>query len=313
LKRSGWFALSCVVLILLAGGCGGSGTGSNFNPTPVPQTLFPSNVTAGSDSFTMFVAGTGFLSGSKGVTFAYWNGTPLSSVFNNTTNQLAVQVPASFVATPNTANVTLFNPPPGGGRSSNGVDFTIIQPQPGWPAIASFSPTSAASRGAAFTLTVNGSNFTTNDVVTWNGSFRTTTFVNTNQVTAAITANDIATSGTGSVSVVDSIDPTTASLTLSYAITGGNNPMPVADSISPASTSKGGSDFELTINGSGFVSNSVAEWGGMPLATSFLSGSRLIALVPAGDITSSGSVQITVTTPAPGGGTSTGNVSFTIN
>jgi len=42
-----------------------------------------------------------------------------------------------------------------------------------------------------------------------------------------------------------------------------------------------------------------------------LSGSQLVILIPAADTASSGSAQITVTNPAPGGGTSS-QVSFTV-
>lgn len=69
------------------------------------------------------------------------------------------------------------------------------------PLINSLSPTAAAPGGAAFTLTVVGANFVSGSVVNWNGSPRTTTFVNVTQVTAAITAADIATAGTALVTV----------------------------------------------------------------------------------------------------------------
>ena len=76
---------------------GQNGIGINqppFNATPAITGLFPSNITAGSQGFTLFVAGTGFIADSKGVTFAYWNGSPRSSTLNITTGQLAVTIPA---------------------------------------------------------------------------------------------------------------------------------------------------------------------------------------------------------------------------
>ncbi len=65
------------------------------------------------------------------------------------------------------------------------------------------SPSSAAAGGAAFTLTVNGSGFVSGAVVRWNGANRTTTFVNSIRLTAAIPASDIATPGTAQVTVVN--------------------------------------------------------------------------------------------------------------
>jgi hypothetical protein len=71
------------------------------------------------------------------------------------------------------------------------------------PAIAALTPASMTAGSAAFTLTVNGSNFGSQAVVNWNGAARTTTFVSGNQVTAAIPAADIATAGSAAVTVTN--------------------------------------------------------------------------------------------------------------
>ena len=63
------------------------------------------------------------------------------------------------------------------------------------------SPASAVPGGPAFTLTVNGTGFSSSSVVYWNGSPRTTTFVGSTQLTAAILTSDVATPGTASVTV----------------------------------------------------------------------------------------------------------------
>jgi hypothetical protein len=63
------------------------------------------------------------------------------------------------------------------------------------------SPATANAGKEVFTLTVNGTGFVTSSVVQWNGANRTTTFVSAIQLTAAITASDIATAGTASVTV----------------------------------------------------------------------------------------------------------------
>jgi hypothetical protein len=64
-------------------------------------------------------------------------------------------------------------------------------------------PDTVAPGDPAFTLTVNGTGFVSSSVVNWNGSARTTTFVSGSQVTAAISAGDIAAVGTASVTVVN--------------------------------------------------------------------------------------------------------------
>lgn len=71
------------------------------------------------------------------------------------------------------------------------------------PHLTSLSPASAKAGGAAFTLTVNGSNFTFSSFVRWNGSNRPTAFFNSHQVSAQISASDIASTGTVLVTVVN--------------------------------------------------------------------------------------------------------------
>jgi hypothetical protein len=48
-------------------------------------------------------------------------------------------------------------------------------------------------------LTLTGSNFLPGVAVTWNGSYRTTTIVDTTHVTVAIPASDLAAAGSGSL------------------------------------------------------------------------------------------------------------------
>jgi hypothetical protein len=71
------------------------------------------------------------------------------------------------------------------------------------PTTTSIAPSSASAGGGDFVLTVNGTNFQPGATVTWNGSDRATTFVSSSQVTAMITAADIATAGTATVAVVN--------------------------------------------------------------------------------------------------------------
>ena len=71
------------------------------------------------------------------------------------------------------------------------------------PALSAILPSSATVGEPAFTLTVMGSNFLPGSVIQWNRSSRTTSFVSGTQLTAAITAADIAQGGTASVTVMN--------------------------------------------------------------------------------------------------------------
>jgi len=72
------------------------------------------------------------------------------------------------------------------------------------PAIAAIVPNTANHGDPAFTLTVNGSTFNANAVVNWNGVAQSgTTRPAANQLTVAIPASAIATSGSVTVTVTN--------------------------------------------------------------------------------------------------------------
>ena len=89
----------------------------------------------------------------------------------------------------------------------------------------------------------------------------------------------------------------------------GENPVPfVNQPLVPEAAVPGGPSFTLTVNGTGFVPESVVNWNAAPLATAFVSGSQLTATVPAANLVNSGTASVTVSNPTPGGGVS--NVVF---
>jgi len=71
------------------------------------------------------------------------------------------------------------------------------------PTISSLSPSNATLGGAAFTLTVNGTNLVGTSIVKWNGTALTTSYVSATQITAQVPASDLTTSGTASITVTN--------------------------------------------------------------------------------------------------------------
>jgi hypothetical protein len=62
------------------------------------------------------------------------------------------------------------------------------------------SSITSITHGAGNTLlTLTGSNFAPGVAVTWNGSYRTTTIIDTTHVTVAIPASDLTSAGSGSL------------------------------------------------------------------------------------------------------------------
>ncbi|MEK7832337.1 MAG: IPT/TIG domain-containing protein, partial [Acidobacteriota bacterium] len=153
------------------------------NPVPALTSLDPTNATAGTNGISLTVNGSGFVS----LSTVRWNGVVRTTQFVSAT-QLTATIPASDLVAAGTAAVDVISPAPGGGTSNNSLTFTINNPV---PAITGLSPASATAGGAAFTLTVNGSNFVGTSTVWWNGTQRATQFVSATQLTAAITAADI--------------------------------------------------------------------------------------------------------------------------
>ena len=169
------------------------------------------------------------------------------------------------------------------------------------PAISLLNPTSTNAGGAAFTVTVSGSNFISSSVIQWNGSARPTSFVSATQLQAQITSADIASGATVSVDVVNPAPGGGTSNSLTFTV---NNPTPTISSLSPSSATAGGAAFTLMIAGSDFVSSSVIEWNGANRTTTFVSSTQLNAQIPATDIAAPGSATVNVFSPSPGGGIS---------
>jgi hypothetical protein len=71
------------------------------------------------------------------------------------------------------------------------------------PTIATLAPNSTTHGDAAFVLTVTGTNFSTTAVINFGGVAQTTNQVSATQLTATISAADIANAGTVAVTVTN--------------------------------------------------------------------------------------------------------------
>lgn len=166
------------------------------NPSPTLTSINPTSATAGGAGFTLTANGANFLASST----VRWNGSNLVTSFVSAT-QLTASVPASLIASAGTAQVTVFNPAPGGGTSSV-VSFTVNPAQGNpVPTVTTLNPSAVLAGGASFVLTVDGTNFVNGAVVRLNNNNRSTTFVSATRLTAAILPSDIASVGNLSITV----------------------------------------------------------------------------------------------------------------
>ncbi|MHB1938508.1 MAG: hypothetical protein ACYCOR_18270 [Acidobacteriaceae bacterium] len=87
---------------------------------------------------------------------------------------------------------------------------------------------------------------------------------------------------------------------------------PMLSSINPNMALAMSPDTTIALSGSNFVPDSVANFNGQPLSTTFVDPNDLTAIVPSSDLASGGTFPITVTNPDNPGGTSN-PVTFTVS
>jgi hypothetical protein len=173
------------------------------------------------------------------------------------------------------------------------------------PIITGLYPGSAVAGAAGFNMVVTGLQFIATSVVYWNGQALKTSYdTNTEQLTAAVPASFLTLPGNESISVVSPTPGGGTSSTLTFFVDPVSNPAPVISSLSPASAAPGGPAFSLAIVGTGFVSTTAAAWNGQALAIVSQTSTQIVVSVPAANIATGGTAQVTVSTPTPGGGTS---------
>jgi hypothetical protein len=89
-----------------------------------------------------------------------------------------------------------------------------------------------------------------------------------------------------------------------------NSPTPLVTGISPQ-TAAAGAAVVITITGTGFEANSVAEWNGSPRPTTFVLPTKLQVALTASDLQHPGTGKIIVSNPGPDG-SATGPAQLTI-
>ena len=181
------------------------------------------------------------------------------------------------------------------------------------PSISSLSPASVIAGNTAFTITVAGTNFINGSVVYWNGAALATTYNSATQLTASVSAGQVAAAGTVNITVFNGTPGGGTSNAAVFNITAvGTNALPAISALSPASVTAGSPAFTLVVTGTDFINGSVVYWNGTAIPTTFSGPLQLTASVSATLVALAGTAGVTVVTPAPGGGTSN-SLPFTIS
>lgn len=141
-RRRALPVLMMVALLMLLPSCGGgSGGGGGPPPNPVPSitSLSPTQQAAGSQSQTLTINGSNFMSSST----ATYNGTPHAVTFTSA-SQISIALTTADMAATGSFPVVVTNPAPGGGASS-AASFNVVTGTP----VGTFSVMVTATSGTA--------------------------------------------------------------------------------------------------------------------------------------------------------------------
>jgi hypothetical protein len=161
---------------------------------------------------------------------------------------------------------------------------------------------------------VEGESFVPGVQAVVNGTSRVATYINPTTLEVDLTASDISAAGTLDIGAINPAPGGGPSVNeLPFVVTApSDNPVPSISSLVPPGTEAGAStDLMLTVHGNNFIASSQAQWNGQDLATTYVGQSELLVTVPASALSSAGTAVVTVSNPAPGGGSSN-PVGFTI-
>ena len=198
-----------------------------------------------------------------------------------------------------------------GGSGGNGSSNPAEQSNP-VPTLASVGPASVTAGSSALTITLTGTNFISSSTALWNGAALPTTYKSATSLTAQISAGDLQTAGSATLTVSNPAPGGGNSTGVLFTIAPAANPTPTLTSLSPNSAAAGSPALTLTVTGTDFVSSSTVLWEGNALPTTYKSATSLTAQVSADYLKNAGDPTVEVSSPAPGGGTSNG-LTFTIH
>ncbi len=240
-----------------------------------PPTITSFSPGSGPVGSTVTITGTGF----TGATSVRFNGTWAAP---NVASDTSVSATVPSGAT--TGQISVTTP---GGTGQSATSFVVTGGS--LPRFSDFNPKSGP---VGTTVVIDGNNYNGATAVRFNGTSATFTVNSNTRITATVPPG----ATTGKISVTTPAG--TAQTERNFTVNG-----PTIHSLSPNTGPVGTS---VTINGSGFTGVTAVRFNGTSAAFSFVSASRVDAVVPNGATTG----RVTLTTPA---GTATSPGSFTVS
>jgi trimeric autotransporter adhesin len=295
------------LFVIACGGGGSSATSTTTTPapaTPAVTVVSPDHVAAGSTDMTLTVDGTGFASNSTVI----FNGASKTTTFVSAT-RLAAVLQSADLTRQGVFSVSVSTP--GAASASNTLQFRVGN---GLPVITSLSPSAVVAGGtSSIPVTVNGSNFFADSSVLVDLAPRAATFVSNSVVRFSLSPTEVGVGHQFTIAVLNSGAGGGQSAPQTLTV---NNPVPAVTSIDVNSMLAGAFSQVATITGSNFMTNSFVTVNGQSVGGTLIDTSHIrVTLGTANSnpipFVNAGTVQIGVSSPAPGGGASATTLPFT--
>ena len=284
-------------------------TWSTFTTSTEPTitSLSPSIGTQGENNLDVIITGAGFAFGNT-VNFTN-SGITINSTTINGVTSITTNISISSTAPTGLGDVTVTNT----NGTSNALSFRVITSPFSClvPTISSISPTWAYVGSSSTTVTINGTNFSNGTTGKYNGTVRTTNFVNSGQINIILTSSDLSSVGTGNITVTNGSNYCTSN-TITFSVNsngGGGGLIPNISSISPSSVVVGSGAITINIFGSNFTNSSYAYFNGGNRSTNFINSGQLVMNLNYSDTSSIGNWNIYVNS---GSGNISNSVTFNV-
>ncbi len=169
------------------------------------------------------------------------------------------------------------------------------------PTITTITPDSVSVGSPDTNLAVFGAGFTPASVVNLDGTTLATSYVSAAEVTAKIRASSQAVAGTHTVTVLNPMPGGGTSSAASFTV---DNLIPTLTSVTPSSFIVGSASTQVQITGTNFLPASTATLNSASISSNYVSSTQMVATISSSSLSASTTLNLSVTNPAPGGGTS---------
>jgi YVTN family beta-propeller protein len=179
--------------------------------------------------------------------------------------------------------------------------LTLIQLPNPVPEIASLVPQSTVRGDSDLLITIEGKKFMASSMAYFGDQPLTTTFIDNNQIRAAIPAEMLSHAGIFHINVINPQPAGGTSNSVDFTVM---NPVPSIAALEPSEAEAGIDGLALQVYGTGFFSDTEIYFSGMEKPTDYISDAKLQTGLALEDLKTPGQYEIMAYNPPPGGGNS---------